>query len=98
MQMNYNKCVLFMTIAIHYVVFVSFVLSAFIGWLTLSWYIAIALDALIVRVIVSPMECPLTTIENKYRIKLGLLTSKGFLRDYIIYPKRTFRYLFNKLQ
>jgi len=98
MNLNYNKIKLFLTIGAHYVVFIAFVLTALLGLLVLSWYVAITLDALIFRVIFSNSECPLTTLENHYRSQLGLITSKGFLKDYIIYPKRTFKYLVNKLK
>lgn len=98
MNLNYNKVMLLLTIGAHYVVFIAFVLTALLGIYVLTWYVAITLDALIFRVIFSNNECPLTTLENHYRNKLGILASKGFLKDYIIYPRRTFKYLISKIK
>ena len=98
MHLNCDKLLLGLTVGSHYVVFIAFILTAILGILVLSWYIALTLDALIFRVIFSQSECPLTTLENHYRSKLGLIKSKGFLKEYIIYPKVTFKYLINRLK
>lgn len=87
------KFYLYGTIVIHYIVFISFLLTCISGYLVMPWYIATTLIALIVRVIVSPNVCPLTSAENYFRRKLGLKSSHGFLKDYILQPHKTFKYL-----
>ena len=85
-------------IAIHYLVFSSFVLTALLGSIILPWFVAITLMALIGRVITSQEECPLTTLENYIRGKLKLKSSKGFLKDYILHPKQTFNNIYKELK
>ncbi len=93
-----NKLLLVVTVIVHYVVFLSFVMTAVMSVFVLKLYIAIALNALIFRVIFSSNECPLTTLENHYRTKLLMNKSRGFLKDYILFPKKTLAYLYTKLK
>lgn len=88
---------LLLTVVAHYIIFICFIATVLTGIFVLPVYIAVSLTALITRVIFSPNECPLTTLENKYRKRLQLVTSKGFLKDYILYPKRTFSSLYVEL-
>jgi len=92
-----NKILLVLTIAFHYVVFVAFLLTCVLSIFNMPWYLALTLDALIFRVVFSRAECPLTSLENYYRRKLLIDDSKGFLKDYIINPKRTITFLYGKL-
>lgn len=87
------RLLLFLTIGIHYVIFVSFILTTLCSYVFIPWFMSLTLTALIVRVIYSRDECPLTTYENHLRAKLDLLKSKGFLKDYILHPRKTFTYL-----
>ena len=93
-----NKILLILTIVLHYVVFVAFILTSIGAFLNLKWYIALSIVALIVRVIFSRTECPLTTLENKFRVKLKMEESKGFLKDYILNPHKTVRRLYGRLK
>lgn len=92
------KNLLYAVIGLHYLVFISFVLTAFLGIAVLPWFVAITLIALIIRVIVSQDECPLTTLENHIRIRLNLPLSRAFLKDYILNPRDTFRSLYKGLR
>jgi hypothetical protein len=93
-----TKVLLLGSIALHYVVFVSFVLTAVLVLFLLPWYLGVSLIALIVRVIFSREICPLTAFENVQREKLKMYESTGFLKDYILHPKRTFKYILIKLR
>jgi hypothetical protein len=92
-----HKLKLLLTIFTHYIIFGCFAATVVLGLFTIPVYVSITLTALIVRVIFSPNECPLTALENAYRKKLSLRPSKGFLKDYIIFPKRTFYSLYVEL-
>mgnify|MGYP003643778424 CR=1 FL=1 len=93
--MKLTKLVLCLVVLLHYVTFLSFVLTCLISFLFIPWFVAITLIALVIRVIFSPDECPLTTLENVFRKKLNLKPSKGFLKDYILHIKDTLKYLIN---
>ncbi len=88
-----NKVLLVLIVLFHYVVFVSFVLTTVLSLFELHWYIAIAMNALIFRVIFSPTACPLTTIENVYRKKLGMSLSRVFMKEYLLNPVITWKKL-----
>lgn len=98
MSMIKAKALLLLIIGAHYVVFISFVLSGLLSFLYLPWFMAITLSSIVVRTVFDPYECPLTSLENNQRVLLGLALSRGFLKDYIIYPRRTFKYLLSKLK
>lgn len=96
---RFNKFMLVAIILVHYVVFVSFLLCVLLGFRVLPWYVAVTLSALIIRgPVFDTLDCPLTVAENKYRVKLDIYPSKGFIKDFIIFPKRTIKMLINKLR
>ena len=89
------KNLLILLVLFHYVIFISFLLTCVLSFVQLPWYIALTMNALIFRVIFSRTECPLTTLENYYRLKLSMKPSQGFLKDYVINIKQTVQYLKN---
>lgn len=93
--MKLPKLILFIVVFLHYVTFASFVLTCSISFLFVPWFVAITLIALVIRVIFSSDECPLTTLENTFRKELNLKPSKGFLKDYILNIKDTLLYIYN---
>ena len=48
------------------------------------WYIAMPCCTMIVRVLFSQVLCPLTVVENKMRVKLGLPPIDRFVSHYLI--------------
>ena len=53
------------------------------------WYVAAPIMSLILLLSFSKvLDCPLTTLENHYRKKLGLKRIGGFVGHYIIKPWR----------
>lgn len=91
-----NMTMLLVYVGIHYGIFGSFVLTSILGFVTLPWYVATTLLALIGRVIFSAQECPLTTFENRCRKKLGIPLSHGFLKDYLLQLPKTIKTLRGK--
>ncbi len=83
------KLLLVGIVALHYVVFLAFLLTCILSLFVLQWYVALTLNALIFRVIFSPAPCPLTTLENHVKGKLGMPHSTGFLKDWILSPYKT---------
>lgn len=93
-----NKIGLVLTIVLHYVVFVAFLLTCLLSIFNMPWYVALTLDALIFRVIFSRAECPLLSLENYFRKNLLIDASRGFLKDFIINPHKTIPFLYEKLK
>lgn len=91
--MNTKRLMIFSIVLIHYFIFISFVLTCIGSFIVLEWYIAATLLALVVRVIFSNDECPLTTLENYYRTKYNLKKSLSFLKDYVMSPVTTIKYI-----
>ena len=82
------KSLLYLTVAFHYVIFISFILTVVLSWTYLPWYLYFSLGALIIRVITSRDVCPLTQLENIIRQRLGLRKSSGFLNDWILFRRK----------
>ncbi len=53
--------------------------------------IATPLISFIIRLAGDWNKCPLTTLENKYRTRLGMTKLKGFTGPYILRPLRNWR-------
>lgn len=85
-MLNKWLLLLILLVGIHYFIFICLVVSTIMSWFMLPWYIAGAIATGNTRIIVSRDECPLTTLENKIRIKLNWKKSRGFLADYILKP------------
>lgn len=81
-----NKAYFLVLVLVHYIIFFSFVTCILLAWRDLPWYAYLTLTALIVRIMVSRDKCPLTLLENKYRARLKMRASTGFLKDWVIRP------------
>lgn len=98
MRIILTKVALVALIILHYVVFVSFILSMWLSFFVMPWYLALSLSSLIARVLVSSGACPLTLLENKLRTNLHLHVSKSFLKDYILNIRQTMLDLWTHLK
>jgi hypothetical protein len=79
---------LIIVVLFHYLVFFAFILTVLLSWIQLPWYLYLSVVALIARVIFSRNICPLTLLENVFRLRLDLDKSTGFLKDWIIAPMK----------
>lgn len=84
-----NKIGFILTVAVHYFIFSGLLVSLLMCWFVLPWYLACTVAATVVRLATSREMCPLTALENKFRRKLHMAESTGFLKDWILRPLKT---------
>jgi hypothetical protein len=88
-----DKFYLISVIFVHYLVVLANVISFFAAPLVLPWYIAISIMSGIVSLLTNRNPCPLTTLENKIRERLGMPRIKGFIKHYVLNIKSTIKEL-----
>ena len=71
-------------VAAHISIILINVASFFALIVLAPWYIAMPCCTMIVRVLFSQVLCPLTVVENKMRVKLGLPPIDRFVSHYLI--------------
>jgi len=71
-------------VAIHAIIILTNIASFFALIVLAPWYIAMPCCTMIVRVLFSQVLCPLTVVENKMRVKLGLPPIDRFVSHYLI--------------
>ncbi len=74
-------------VVFHFILIITNFLSIFVLPFATPWYIAAPMITLIVNLTFSPLPCPLTTWENRLRVKLGLPKIKYFIGHYILGKK-----------
>lgn len=81
------KFLLYLVVGFHYFIFAGLCLSLILCWTELHWYFACTVSATVVRIALSREICPLTLLENRLRLKLGLSKSRGFIKDWILFRR-----------
>lgn len=89
---------LILTILFHYFVFICFIATIITCLHIFVWYAGIAIAGLLIRVGNDRTECPITTLENKFRMALGLDTIKVFMKYYVLKPRETWHKLIRDLK
>lgn len=92
------KLSLVFIIGLHYLIFLSFLIFAIYGLQYLPWWQYLIIGTFVVRLLFSREECPLTTLENKVRIKLEYPIVGDFLTDYILDPVPTLLLLYELMR
>lgn len=82
------KLFLYFVIAFHMAVVVLNLAIVFLIPFKEPWYVALPIETLIINLMFSPIPCPLTRLESKIRIRLGMPEVKHFVGHYIIHPIR----------
>lgn len=82
-------------ILIFVIIFHMFIIMAnvaCIGFLPFfsPWYIALPIITLLINLLYSPTQCPLTKLENKLRRLVGIREIRFFVGHYFIWPVRKF--------
>ena len=67
----------------HLSIMVLNIASFFIVPFIYPWYIFIPICTVIARAVFVPRSCPLTSLENVIRRRLGLTEIKGFAKHYL---------------
>ena len=68
----------------HLVILLTNMAAFFVLIVYAPWYIAMPCCTMIARVLFADVKCPLTTLENRIRIKLGLPQIKKFVEHYLL--------------
>jgi hypothetical protein len=68
----------------HYLLVGAMALSIPLLFMYESWYVALPLSVWIVNLSIIPMKCPLTTLENCVRIRLGLAPIRSFIKHWVL--------------
>ena len=73
-------------ITIHFFIIAGNILAALVLPFVTPWYIALPLCTFVVWLTFSPISCPLTRLETRIRMFLGLERVEFFVKHYIINP------------
>ena len=76
---------LYATVVSHYILFLALVLSMPYAAIYEPWYVSVPLVVWVLNLMTLPVRCPLTTLENYFRRKLGIPTIKGFVSRWILF-------------
>ena len=82
------KLALYFLIVFHTVIVVLNLAILFIIPFLEPWYVALPIETLIVNLMFSPISCPLTRLESRIRISLGMPEIKHFVGHYFVHPLR----------
>lgn len=86
---RYGYLVAFMVVVLfHIYVVLANIAAMFLLPFWTRWYVSIPLVSLLVQLMFTRVECPLTNIENKLRLKLGFKRISGFVGHYLYKPVR----------
>lgn len=77
----------------HFIIILGNILACIIIPFTTPWYIALPLCTFLVRLGLMPDDCPVTRLENKIRVKLGMVQIDRFITHYYIKP---IKWIFNE--
>ena len=83
--MSILRVCLYISVILHFILFLGNILSALILPFVVPWYVALPLCTFLVRLMVSRDRCPATDLENYIRLKIGL-PKIAFVKNYIINP------------
>ena len=78
----------YLVVGFHFFIIFTNLISIPILLFTQSCYISIPISSLLINLMFNHTNCPITAIENKLRIKLGLRPIKGFVGSWILSPIR----------
>jgi hypothetical protein len=84
------RLILIFIILLHFAIVFGMMASFVILPFKTPWYEALPLMTYIVYLLITPIDCPLTILENKVRRRLGMRPIFGFIGYYIILPIRKF--------
>lgn len=80
--------ILWPMVALHMIGIIAVVTSFFLLPFYAPWYVALPLMIWIVHLMMTRIECPITTLENYLRKKLGMKQIPTFVGFYIVRPVR----------
>jgi len=81
------KFFLVATIVGHWAIIIGNLTAFFVLPFATKWYVALPIMSYIGLLTFSRvLDCPITKLENKIRVKLGMPTIKGFVSHYLVKP------------
>jgi len=81
-HMKALKFLLMFVVLTHSIIIFCNMAAFFIAPLYCPWYVWIPMCTVIARIVSGAGVCPLTTLENKLREKIGMKPIKGFVSHY----------------
>ena len=85
---NLLKIILAALVLCHAVVISINIAAFFVAPFVCPWYIWFPICTIVARVVSGGGVCPLTILENKIRVKLGMEKIEGFVSHYFFKKKR----------
>lgn len=79
---------LYTTVIAHYVLFFALLASIPLLLVLEPWYVSIPVVVWLVNLVTLPVRCPLTTLENTIRLKIGLPKINGFVSKHILFRSK----------
>lgn len=84
---NWNEFIFRTIVGIHFFFLIGTILSMLVLPFAVQWYLWIPIESWILNMMTSKvLDCPMTRLENKYRILTGRPVIKAFVKHYIIKP------------
>lgn len=79
---------LVLTVVFHYAVVLGNATAFLVLPFREPWYVALPVCSFLMLQFSTPVECPLTKLENVFREKLGKPRVRGFIGHYVLKPTR----------
>ena len=79
---------LILTVIGHMIIVVANIAAIFILPFVVPWYIAFPLITFVINLMFSPIPCPLTKLECRLRVSLGLPEVRAFVKHYFFEQPR----------
>jgi len=75
---------LYTSIVVHSLVLLSMLVAVPMLILYEPWYVSLPLLVWMLNLLTMPFRCPLTSVENYFRTKIGLPKINGFISKYVL--------------
>lgn len=83
---RFMQLMLYLVIVFHFLIVFAVVAAFFVLPFKQNWEIAVPLMVYISYLLLTPVDCPLTNLENFLRHKLGMKRIGGFVGNYFLKP------------
>ena len=77
-----------LTVVSHYILFILLVGSIPYLFLFEPWYVSVPLVVWLINLMTLPVRCPLTTLENYFRVKAEWPKISGFVSKWILFRNK----------
>ena len=89
-----NKLIISSIVIFHYIVALGLLSAPFICLVYQPWYIALIAYTFVVRVVFSPVICPISLLEMYFERKAGYPEHSKFIKSWVLNYKESWKNLY----